>query len=150
MLGLVACAAIADGEGENVEIVDGDTIRLDIQGPDEEGVQRQRIRLLGIDAPEARDYKHRKKEPFGEESTLHLKGLMSDEFTYRYEYDVQLRDKYGRLLAYIHRSDGMLINEEMVKAGMAKVLTIPPNVKYADRLVDAQKYAREHKLGIWE
>jgi micrococcal nuclease len=43
-----------------------------------------------------------------------------------------------------------MLNEEIVKAGYANVMTITPNVKYQDRFLKAYKGARERKRGLWE
>jgi micrococcal nuclease len=43
-----------------------------------------------------------------------------------------------------------MLNEEIVKAGYASVMTIPPNVKYEDRFLKAYQEAREDKKGLWE
>ena len=59
----------------------------------------------------------------------------------RLEFDVQRRDKYGRLLAYVWVAD-TLVNEELVRRGYAELLTIPPNVRYAERLAEARRAAR--------
>ncbi len=59
------------------------------------------------------------------------------------------RDRYGRLLGYVFLSNGKMLNEEIVKAGYAIVMTIPPNVKHQDRFLRAYKQARERKRGLW-
>ncbi|MEM7827930.1 MAG: thermonuclease family protein, partial [Candidatus Aenigmatarchaeota archaeon] len=64
------------------------------------------------------------------------------------EFDVQERDRYGRLLAYIWYGSTML-NEELVREGFCMPATYPPNVKYVDRFRDAQIYAKENKKGLW-
>ncbi len=61
----------------------------------------------------------------------------------------QERDRYGRLLGYVYLSNGKMLNEEIVKAGYANVMTIPPNVKYQDRFLKACQEAREKKRGLW-
>src|SRR5437870_5235537 len=58
-------------------------------------------------------------------------------------------DRYGRLLAYVLLRDGRMVTEELVRQGWAMVLTIPPNVRYADRFVRAQQDARQHRRGLW-
>ncbi|RME11542.1 MAG: thermonuclease, partial [Aquificota bacterium] len=65
------------------------------------------------------------------------------------EFDVQKTDRYGRLLAYVWLSDGRMLNEVLVKEGYAMVYTIPPNVKYQERFLQAQRYARENRKGLW-
>ncbi len=42
-----------------------------------------------------------------------------------------------------------MMNEEIVKAGYANVMTIPPNVKYQDRFLKAYREAMERKRGLW-
>ncbi len=66
------------------------------------------------------------------------------------EFDVQERESYGRLLGYVYLSNGKMLNEEIVKAGYANVMTILPNVKYKDRFLRAGKHARERKRGLWK
>jgi micrococcal nuclease len=65
------------------------------------------------------------------------------------EFDVEKRDKYNRLLAYLKTKDGILINSLMLKHGYALLYTVPPNVKYVDVLRRAQKEARDKAIGIW-
>ena len=66
------------------------------------------------------------------------------------EFDTQAKDRYGRLLGYVCLSDGKMLNEEIVKAGYANIMTISPNVKYEDKFIKADKSARERKVGLWE
>ena len=67
----------------------------------------------------------------------------------RLEFDIQQRDKYGRLLAYVFLEDGTFVNAEIVKEGYAQVMTIPPNVKYQDLLLKIQEKARDNQKGLW-
>jgi micrococcal nuclease len=66
------------------------------------------------------------------------------------EFDVRRRDQYGRLLAYLYLPSGKMLNEEIVKAGYAQLMTIPPNVKYQERFLKAYKEARENHRGLWK
>lgn len=66
------------------------------------------------------------------------------------EFDVRPRDLYGRLLGYVYLANGKMLNEEIIKAGYATVMTIPPNVKYQNRFLGAYKEARENKRGLWK
>ena len=66
----------------------------------------------------------------------------------RLEYDVQKKDKYNRILAYVYIGDKM-VNMEMVKQGFAMMYTYPPNVRYVQRFIEAQKDARDNKRGLW-
>lgn len=66
----------------------------------------------------------------------------------RLEYDVEKRDRYGRTLAYVYVG-GVMVNERLVRAGYAQVSTYPPNVKYQERFLVAQREAREAGRGLW-
>lgn len=65
------------------------------------------------------------------------------------EFDVQPRDRYGRLLAYVWTSDGVLFNRLIVAEGYAQVMTVPPNVRYAALLRACEREAREARRGLW-
>ena len=117
---------------------DGDTVSVVI------GQKSERVRLLGIDAPEMG------QRPWGAKAKRHLEGLLKkSEWTVSLELDIEKRDKYGRLLAYLWGRDNKLINLEMVGDGYAVLFTLPPNVKHANELRNAQRLAREKGLGIW-
>lgn len=64
------------------------------------------------------------------------------------EFDVQERDKYGRLLAYVW-IDGIMYNQLLLEEGYAQVATFPPNVKYVDDFINMQQQAREDNKGLW-
>lgn len=66
------------------------------------------------------------------------------------EFDVRTRDKYRRLLAYLYLPGGKMLNEEIVKAGYAQLMTIPPNLKYQERFLMAYREARENHRGLWK
>ena len=113
------------------EVTDGDTIVLN---------NGKVIRYVGIDAPE-------EGEPFCWDATeANRKLLEGGGLTL--EYDIDKRDRYGRVLAYVW-IDSFLVNAELVRRGLASVYTFSPNFKYRDRLVSLQKEARETRKGIW-
>jgi micrococcal nuclease len=133
------------GEKKRVENVasvervnDGDTITVRLDRG-----HRERIRLIGIDAPEMG------QRPWGERARRHLKSILSSSRNIFVEYDVERRDKYGRLLAYIKTVDGRLVNAEMLKDGYAVLFTFPPNIRHVEEFTSAQRQARERRLGIW-
>ena len=69
----------------------------------------------------------------------------------RLEFDVEKHDRYKRLLAYVYLLDrGTFVNAEILKEGYGQVMTIPPNVKYAEYFLKLQKEAREKKRGFWK
>jgi micrococcal nuclease len=121
-----------------VEVNDGDTISVLFDG------NRERVRLIGIDAPELQ------QKPWGQRARGHLKELLSTlRWTVSLEFDIEKRDQYGRLLAYIWTSDRGLINVQMLKDGYAMLYTFPPNIRYVDEFKKAQDEARSKGLGIW-
>ena len=70
----------------------------------------------------------------------------------RLEYDHRMRDKYERVLAYVYVEDTILVNEILVRAGLASVYIFPydqKNMEYRGRLTIAQLQARFEKRGIW-
>ncbi len=86
----------------------------------------------------------------GKRATEYVESLVNTGDLITIEFDVQKRDKYGRLLCYVYLSNDKMLNEEIVKVGYAVILTIPPNVKYKDRFLRAYKDARESKRGLWK
>lgn len=114
---------------------DGDTLLVKI------GNKKEKVRLLGVDTAEiAQGYWGSEAQKFTEKTT---KGK-----EIKLETDVQERDKYGRLLAYVY-VDNVFINELLVKEGYAQLLTYAPNVKYVDTLKKSQEEAKASSKGIW-
>lgn len=124
-------------------VVDGDTIIVDIKG------ERERVRLIGIDTPET----HRPDTPvqcYGPEAADYVAQLLPSGTAVNLERDVETRDDFGRLLAYVTRvSDGMFVNLEMAKAGYAKSLRVKPNTTFADVISEAVRDAQRHGRGLW-
>jgi micrococcal nuclease len=127
-------ACVQDATVDVLRVIDGDTIVVELGG------RSERVRYIGIDTPEMND-KRDQVVARARAATEANRELVSGR-TVRLEFDVQLRDKYGRLLAYVWVGD-TLVNEVLVRQGYAELLTIPPNVKYADRLTAARRAARE-------
>jgi len=133
-------------------IIDGDTFVLS---------NGEKIRLIGIDTPESRpnpklyrDVKRTGQDSnaiiaMGKEATKFTRQLLEGK-NVKVEFDVVPRDRYGRLLAYAYLEDGTFINAEIIKAGYAQVMTVPPNVKFQDLFLQLQKAAREERKGLWK
>jgi micrococcal nuclease len=102
----------------------------------------RRVRLIGIDTPELAQ-----GEP-GRQARDALTRLVPPGTSVRLEPDVAARDRYGRELAHVW-SGSRLVNEALVLEGWAMLYTVPPNVKYAERLERAQKKARAAGAGLW-
>jgi micrococcal nuclease len=114
------------------------------------------LRYIGVDTPEVRRRDGKQwvedPEPFGRAATEANRKLVDGQRV-RLEYDVQRYDRYGRTLAYVYvtRLDGdtVMVNEWLVRQGLAQPLTIPPNVKYADKFRAAANAARAANVGLW-
>ncbi|GBD24629.1 Thermonuclease [bacterium HR29] len=125
-----------------LRVIDGDTIAVVVGG------QSETVRLIGVDAPELH-HPTRGAEPYGAEAAAYLARLLAGQ-RFCLERDISERDRYGRLLRYVWLEDGTLVNEALVAAGMAMVVTYPPDVKYAaSRFLPAQTAAREAGRGLW-
>ncbi|UCD15010.1 MAG: thermonuclease family protein [Candidatus Omnitrophota bacterium] len=124
------------------EVIDGDTVKL---------ANGKFLRYLGIDTPEVRLKEGGRfiysPQPFAKEAKRFNQRLVEGKFV-RVEFDVEKTDKYRRLLGYCFLND-TFVNAVLVKEGFACVYTRPPNVKYADVLVDSQRKARKEKRGMW-
>lgn len=120
-------------------VVDGDTFVL------EDG---QRVRLIGVDTPESVHPDKSKNTEFGKTASAFAKEALEGKRVIL-EKDVSDTDRYGRLLRYVYLEDGTFFNEYLVKEGYAKVYTYPPDVKFSDVFVEAERYARENNKGLW-
>lgn len=107
-----------------LRVVDGDTFVVNYNGVEEY------VRLIGVDTPES-------VHPDSEKNTE--AGILASDYTkarlegkqVELEFDVQQRDMYGRLLAYVY-VDGVMYNKTLLEDGVANLATYPPNVKYVD------------------
>jgi micrococcal nuclease len=126
-----------------VEVVDGDTIAVDING------EKIKVRLIGINSPETVDPRKR-VECFGKEASAAAKNLLSGKKV-RLEADPSQmdRDKYGRLLRYVFLEDGTNVNELLVARGYAYEYTYDLPYKYQKEFRAAQKFAEANKRGLW-
>jgi micrococcal nuclease len=126
--------------GEVVRVVDGDTIRVRI------GDRVERVRYIGVNAPELH-HPRRGEEPGGREAAAVNAELVAGR-TVRLVLDVQSRDRFGRLLAYVWVDD-VMVNAELVRRGYAQVMTVPPNVRYQSLFLELQRDARRAGRGLW-
>ena len=132
-----------EANAEVVRAVDGDTLVVRADGVEE------RVRLIGINTPES----VKPGTPvmcFGKEASKHLGDMLSEGTAIRLVRDVEARDRYDRLLAYVYRaSDGTFVNLAMVTDGYADQYTFPPNVAHVDEFRTAATAARDGGVGLW-
>jgi len=134
---------------ENVElykvasVVDGDTIKVYINDVLES------IRMIGLDTPETVDPR-KDVQCFGIEASNKAKEMLSSKNVILEKDGSQgERDKYGRLLLYVYLEDGTLFNKWMIENGYGHEYTYNIPYKYQTEFQNAEKYARENKLGLW-
>ena len=126
------------GETATVKrVIDGDTIEL---------TDGRKLRYIGIDTPETVDPR-KPVQCFGAEASKRNKELVEGKEV-RMETDVTDKDRYGRLLRYVYLGDEM-VNIKMVRDGFAYSYTYPPDVKYQDKILTAQREAEAGKAGLW-
>jgi micrococcal nuclease len=113
-------------------VVDGDTFVC-------EGGER--VRLLLIDTPEL-------AQRFGSAVREEALRMIPPGARVRLDFDVETRDRYGRLLAYVW-ADSVLVNRELVRRGMALVAVYPPNVRHVETMRAAADSARAERKGVW-
>ncbi len=126
---------------EVLKVVDGDTIQIDFNGT------KEKVRLIGIDTPESVHPDEAKNTENGKIASEYTKSILTGKRV-KLELDVQERDKYGRILAYVYL-DGQMVNKKLLADGYAQVATFPPNVKYVEEFKEIQKEAKEAKRGLW-
>ena len=154
-----------DGPLQVVRVKDGDTLVLNLAGQDED------VRLIGVDTPEKFEsdklYRDDADSPLradeiqalGEGASRFAEDLLEGETVYL-EPGLEPRDRYGRLLAYLYLPDSegdwtfgdetfRQVNLELVRAGWADALTVPPNDAYQGDFENAADRARRAGAGMW-
>ena len=131
----VAPLAAQDAQSRCVveRITDGDTIRCG----------GERVRLLLIDSPEEG------QGPLGRAAHAFLEAILPPGSKAKLATDVEMRDRYDRLLAYVYLPDGRMVNRMMVRQGFAVPLVVPPNVRHVEAIRAAADSARAARLGLW-
>ena len=115
---------------------DGDTLWLSGIG---------KVRLIGVDTPEV----FGENECFGARASAFVERVAPIGVRVRYRLGVEERDRYGRALVYVWLPGRRFLNRLLLARGFAKVLTVPPNVEYADRFAEVARRAREAGRGLW-
>lgn len=114
--------------------IDGDSMVVKYKG------RSQEVRLIGVDAPEW-------GQEYGTQAKCFALNFCYSK-TLRLEFDKERKDRYGRLLAYVYCGDRML-NEELIRAGMAIAIMVKPNSKYYERFKAVEAQAKKKKQGFW-
>lgn len=135
--------------------VDGDTIKVKFEG------KITTIRLIGIDTFETHKNNKAYRQAYeynltidevierGKRAKAYTRQLLAAHPNYYFEYDEDLKDRYGRTLGYLWFSKDEMLNLDIVCNGYAIPLTIAPDTKYAEQFKTCYKAARSAKIGIW-
>jgi micrococcal nuclease len=135
-------APAGDRIGRVARVVDGDTVVVALAG------RAERVRYIGIDTPESVK-PDAPVQCFAHRAAAENARLVAHERV-RLVVDVEAHDRFGRLLAYVYRvRDGVFVNAALVRGGFARTLTIPPNVRFADRFRDLAAGTRRAGRGLW-
>jgi micrococcal nuclease len=140
-LGPTPDIAVGRTKARVVDVVDGDTIKVEVDGT------TYTLRYIGIDTPET-VHPNKPVEWMGPEASAANKDLVDGRTVYL-EKDVSETDRHGRLLRYVYLADGTFVNAELVRLGYAYASTFPPDVRYQDLFLDMQREAREEERGLW-
>jgi micrococcal nuclease len=142
ILGADACEASREAEVTSVR--DGDTFEV------EDG---EAVRMLGVNSPEIAHDSTEVSECFGDEAAAWATERLT-ELTVTLSFDTTCEDTYGRTLAYAWTTDEetleeILLNEEIVELGYARVYEDFDDIRLADRLYAAQDRAQATNAGLW-
>lgn len=139
---------IAGVQGQEVlvaRVIDGDTIEV------QTSMDILTVRYIGIDTPETVDPR-RPAQCFGRQASNENKKLVEGKRVILAK-DVSETDKYGRLLRYVYvkleNGELLFVNDYLIRQGFAKVSTFPPDVKYSQSFLEAEREARENRMGLW-
>lgn len=138
-----AAIGVESERAKVIKVIDGDTIELE---------NGQKVRLAGIDTPETLDPR-RPVGCFGKEASNEVKKLLTGKEVIL-QKDISDTDKYGRLLRYVYlplESDQTLfVNDYLVREGFARVYTYPPDVKFNEQFLEAERQAGQFEKGLWK
>lgn len=139
LLALVGCAEVLEeleqaigDEGYVVNVIDGDTIDVEIDG------EIYRVRYIGANTPE-------RDEPCYEAAKNANRALVERK-TVRLVRDVSDTDRYGRLLRYVYVGD-VFVNAQLIEDGYAETVRYPPDEKYFDEFVRLELAAAAAEIG---
>lgn len=134
---------VASQSATLIRVVDGDTIEVSVDGV------REKVRFMGIDAPESVDPR-RGVECFGKESSTHLSSLLKVSSLYLKRDSASAnKDTYNRLLRYVFTTEGELVNKIMITDGYAFEYTYDIPYDRRDEFIRAEEDARVHARGLW-
>jgi micrococcal nuclease len=128
------------------DVVDGDTIEVELDDGGSEDV-----RYIGIDTPET--VKPDTPVECGGEEAHRVNERLVAGRRVTLRIGDEPRDDYGRLLAYVYVPGAgrreLFVNAELIRRGLARTLTIPPNDAFAARFDRLAAQAGRAGRGLW-
>ncbi len=124
------------------EVVDGDTIKIVVDD------RIHQVRLLGVDAPET-VHPTKPEQCYGRQASDRLRSALPVGSAIRLTRDIEARDHFDRLLLYVHRNDGLFVNQWLVEEGLADSVFYEPNTYHRIELTRAANRARADGVGLW-
>jgi len=122
------------------KVYDGDTVRL---------TDGRNLRFIAINTPE-RARNTRPAQPLAETAKQRLEALLADDKTLRLRYDMERKDRHGRLLAHPFLNNGRNLSQQLLQAGLGFHITVPPNLLLLDCYQQAERDARLQQRGLWQ
>ena len=130
-------------DGRVVDVIDGDTIRVRLDKPSEQ----RTVRYIGIDTPETVK-PGAPVQCYGKAASAFNRRLVEGRRV-RLLLGRERTDRYGRLLAYVRIEGGPLVEDELLRGGFARTLTIAPNDNRAGHFASLERAARAARRGLW-
>jgi micrococcal nuclease len=126
--------------------IDGDTVKVSIPSPPKDISKAETIRLLGVDTPET-VHPNQAVQQFGREASDYtMKNLLDRDVYLAFDWD--LRDRYGRLLAYVYTNYGDFFNAVLIKEGYGHAYLQYP-FQFIEEFIVLEQKARQEIRGLW-
>lgn len=126
-----------------LRVLDGQTIEVQWRGT------RETVRYIGVAAPELREPVEDREEDHWARRAQYWNLRLVEGRRVRLEQDALLRDRQGRLLAYVFTQEGTFVNAWLIEFGFAEADARPPNLRYQADLGRLEREAREKARGLW-
>lgn len=146
-----AAAAAPREPARVVRVISADTLTILYRG------KWQEIKLIGSEAPQTtlndRTYEEALRNSTstdevirrGQKAAEFVKGFLQYGSQVWIEFDVRPRDRYSRLLGYVYLADGRMLNEVLLRQGLADLFLAPPNMRYSQRFQELARLGRRRK-----
>jgi endonuclease YncB( thermonuclease family) len=131
----------ADEKAKVLRVYDGDTIEL---------ADGRKIRFIAVNTPElARPLDNQRGEPLSDEAFAAVSKLLPKHTTVQLKFETKKTDRYDRLLAHVFTENGVNVESELLKSGLAAHIAFPPNLWQAECYARLQASALKARQGIW-